>query len=246
MGHYQITDLQNQQEHLSATQYDIRITNLARFILRKIKKQGTFIDIGAGNGLVLRFFRDRGFKVAGMELSQELVDAMKKNPTMRGIELSQGNIVEENGKENFDYVLASDVIEHIEDDRKALKNLFSFVKPGGLLILTVPAHSHLFGKRDKAWGHHRRYDKKDLLDKLKVLDGTVEFATQWNLLGHFPYFFSEKILQKPINETLRHSQSLVSRMVRKIIELELRIEELFGFSPIGLTLVVGFRKAVRT
>lgn len=245
MGHYQATDLQNQQEHLSSTGYDIRITNLARFILRKIKKQGSFIDIGAGNGLILRFFRDQGFDVSGMELSQELVDAMKKNPEMREIKLSQGNIVEKTGAGNFDYVLASDVIEHIEDDKKALKNLFSFVKPGGLLILTVPAHSHLFGKRDKAWGHHRRYDKKNLLSKLKELDGAVEFVSHWNLLGYFPYFFSEKILKRPIDERLRHSQSTISRIVRKIIEMELRIEELFGFSPLGLTLVVGFRKTSR-
>ena len=243
MGHYQVADLQSQQELLSSTNYDLRITNLARFILKKIKyKKGKFIDIGAGNGLVLRFFKDRGFEVTGMELSQELCDAMKKNPQMRGIEVVQGNITEKKGSENFDYVLASDVIEHIEDDRKALKNLFSFVKPGGLLILTIPAHSHLFGKRDKAWGHHRRYDKKVLLDKLSILQGKVEFITYWNLSGYFPYLISEKVLRKPINESMRHSQSFVSRMVRKIIELELRTEEFLGYALLGLTLVVGIRK----
>ncbi len=244
MGHYQVSDLETQQELLSSGDYDLRITNLARFILKKIKKQrGKFIDIGAGNGLVLRFFKNHGFDVTGMELSRNLCEAMKKNPQMKGIEVVQGNIIEKKGKEEFDYVLASDVIEHIENDDLALKNLFSFVKPGGLLILTVPAHSHLFGTRDKAWGHYRRYDKKLLLDKLSALQGTVEFVSFWNLLGYFPYFIFEKILHKPVNETMRHSQSPISKTVRKLIELELRAEEAAGFSPIGLTLIAGIRKA---
>ena len=244
MGHYQISDLQDQQELLSSNSYDLRITNLARFIYRKIKnKKGSFIDIGAGNGLVLRFFRDRGFTVTGMELSQELCDAMKRNPEMGGISIVQGNITQKKGAESFDYVLASDVIEHIKDDKKALQNLFSYVKKGGLLILTVPAHSHLHGKRDVAWGHFRRYDKKDLLAKVRALkESRVEFATFWNILGYPPYFFSEKILKKPINEKLRHSQSVFSRIVRAGIDAFLRMEEMLGGSPIGLTLVVGVRK----
>lgn len=243
MGHYQVADLHSQQELLSSTDYDLRITNLARFILKKIKnKKGSFIDIGAGNGLVLRFFRNHGFDVTGMELSQDLCNAMKKNPQMDGIEILQGNIVEKTGKENFDYVLASDVIEHIKDDEKAIRNLFTFVKPGGLLIITVPAHSHLYGKRDEVWGHYRRYDEKILKDKLSKLSGNIEFLSYWNFLGYFPYFISEKVFKKPINEKMRHSKSFLSRVVRGIIELELRTEELLGYTPLGLTLVVGIRK----
>ena len=244
MGHYQVSDLQDQQELLSSTSYDLRITNLARFIYKKIgKKPGSFIDIGAGNGLVLRFFKDRGYSVTGMELSQELCNAMKKNPQMKNITIVQGNITEKRGNESFDYVLASDVIEHIKDDQKALQNLFSYVKKGGLLILTVPAHSHLLGKRDMAWGHFRRYDKRDLVEKVSKLKGSrIEFATFWNGLGYFPYFFSEKILHKPINEKFRHSQSRISKLVRKGVEVILRLEEFFGGSPLGLTLVVGVRK----
>lgn len=241
--HYIASDLHGQQTLLSSTKYDLRITNLARFIFRKIKKPGSFIDIGAGNGLILQFFRDKGFEVTGMELSQKLVDSMKKNPSMRGITVVQGNITDEKGKETFDYVLASDVIEHIRDDMKALHNLFSFVKPGGLLLLTVPAHSFLFGKRDEAWGHCRRYDRKNLVENLGRLEsGNVELVTYWNFFGFFGYFIAEKIFKKPINEEFRYSNTFKNKAIRKIAEVFLRIEELFGFSPIGLTLLVGVRK----
>lgn len=243
MGHYTLSDLTSQQKTLSSSDYDLRVTNLARFIYKKIKKRpGTFLDVGAGNGLILRFFRDRRYQVTGMELSLSLCEAMKKNPTMEGIRIIQGDISKKKGKGDFDYVLASDVIEHIKNDAGALENLYSFVATGGLLILSVPAHSYLFGKRDTLWGHFRRYDRASLLKKLSILKGSVEFVTYWNFLGFFAYFLYEKILQKPVREDFRYKKTFMSRIFRSCLDFLLKIEEFSGFSPIGLTLVVGIRK----
>lgn len=243
MGHYVLSDLSSQQKLLSASDYDLRVTNLARFIYRKLPvKKGSFIDIGAGNGLLLRFFRKKGFKVSGMELSPALCEAMKRNPTMKGITILQGDISKKKGNEEYDVVLASDVIEHIKNDETALANLFSFVAPGGILILSIPAHSFLFGKRDKLWGHHRRYDKDRLIKKLTRLRGQIEFVTYWNFVGFFAYFFYERILGKPIREDFRYKKSFTSRITRTLLDFLLKIEEFLGYSPIGLTLVAGIKK----
>ena len=129
MGHYTESDLNSQQLTLTKRDYDVRITNLLRFIYKKMKvKKGSLIDIGAGNGLALQFFRDKGFSVTGMELSKKLCGEMKKNPLMQGINIVQGSITQSRGNAEFDYVLASDVIEHIEDESLAIQNLFSYVK----------------------------------------------------------------------------------------------------------------------
>lgn len=56
-----------------------------------------------------------------------------------------------------DLVCLFDVLEHIPDDRAALNSLHTVVKPGGLLVLTVPAYQWLFGPHDAAHHHHRRY-----------------------------------------------------------------------------------------
>lgn len=247
MAHYTLSGLNLQQKTISQQDYDLRVTNLARFIYRKINKilrgrKGKLIDIGAGNGLVLRFFKNKGFEVTGMELSPVLCKAMKKNPKMVGIKIIQGNISKRQGLEVFDTVLASDVIEHVEDDEVALSNLYSFLKPGGILVISVPAHSHLFGKRDKLWGHYRRYDKNQLITKIKELKGKVEFVTYWNFVGYFAYFFYEKILNKPIREDFRYKSTFFSAVTRSILDFLLKIEEFLGFSPIGLSLVVGIRK----
>lgn len=243
MGHYILDDLENQQRVLSSGKYDLRITNLARFIYKKIKdKKGNLIDIGAGNGLILRSFRQKGFEVSGMELSPDLCKAMKKNPQMKGIKIFQGDISQKRGEAEYDIVLASDVIEHIRDDKKALDNLFSFLKPGGHLVITVPAHSHLFGKRDKLWGHFRRYDKNYLVKQLSILPCEIIAITYWNFVGYFAYFFYERVLGKPVKENFRYSSSLSSRLYRSFLDFILRIETFLGYVPWGLTLVAIVRK----
>ena len=243
MAHYTLCDLGSQQKNLIEQGYDLRVTNLARFIYKKIgKKPGNLIDIGAGNGLILRFFRDKGFRVTGMELSKAQTELMSRSPLMAGIKVIQGVISKVQGVEDYDYVLASDVIEHIKDDEKALKNLFSFVKPGGLLILSVPAHPHLFGKRDKLWGHHRRYYKDVLKRKLNELNGDLIFITFWNFVGYFAYFFYEKILGKPIKEDFRYSASLSGKVSRGFLDFLLKLEELLGFVPWCLSLVAAVKK----
>lgn len=246
-------DLVSQQEKLSSIDYDLRISNLAQFIHKKIQKNVEsahtslrFIDVGAGNGLFLKYFKRLGYSVSGIELEKDQVEMMKKDPQLKGVPLSQGDITKKTGKEEYDIVIASDVIEHIEDDEKALRNLWTYVAPGGLLIITVPAHMYLYGKRDKAWGHFRRYSKNDLLKKInKNIPQTkykVTFATFWNFVGFFAYGFYEKILQKQINENMRYSNSGFSKSVRNILDRILKSESAIGGTPIGLTLIVGVKK----
>jgi SAM-dependent methyltransferase len=243
MGHYIQSDLKSQQKKLASQDYDLRVSNLALFILKKLpSSKASLIDIGAGNGLVLRIFKQKGFLVSGMELSPALCEAMTKNPRMRGIDIFQGDISQKKGNEQYDIVLASDVIEHISNDQLALKNLFSFLRPGGVLVVTVPAHSHLFGKRDKLWGHFRRYDKTYLTKQLSTLLGKIEFVSYWNFVGYFAYFFYEKILGKAVKENFRYSSSLSSRLFRGFLDFILRLEAFVGYVPWGLTLVAIVRK----
>ncbi len=242
-------DLNSQQEHLAAINYDLRITNLARFINSRlrtsdVRRQRTkLIDVGAGNGLVRKFCKNRGFDVTSIGLEAELVEKKKKDPQLKNIPVSQGDITKLTGKGNYDVAIASDVIEHIKDDKKAIANLWSFIKPGGMMVITVPAHSHLYGRRDVAWGHFRRYDKKDLKNKIQNLKSAqIQTLTFWNFVGYFVYFFYEKILHKQINEEMRYGKSFKNKIVRSILDFILKTEEMIGGLPLGLTLVAVVRK----
>lgn len=237
-------DLGTQQLTLASSDYDLRITNLARFIYSKLPvKKGALVDIGAGNGLILKFFKPKGFDVSGIELEKDQVHQMQQDYKLKDVAIAQGDITRMKGKETFDVVIASDVIEHIENDFNALTNLFSFVKKNGYLVITVPAHMHLYGKRDKNWGHYRRYDKQELMRKLQSLEGCkVQSIRFWNVLGYFAYFFFEKILNQPIRESFRYKKTPISQAIRFVSDLILRAEELLGGPPIGLTLVVVVQK----
>jgi SAM-dependent methyltransferase len=65
-------------------------------------------------------------------------------------------------REAFDLVCAFEVLEHIEDDRGALASWLRHVRPGGWLLLSVPAGRRRFGPTDVKAGHYRRYDRNDL------------------------------------------------------------------------------------
>lgn len=237
-------DLSTQQLTLVSSEYDLRITNLARFILKKLPiHTGSLIDIGAGNGLVLKFFKDRGFMVSGIELEKDQVHQMRQDHRLKGVFLKQGDITTLRGKPIYDVVIASDVIEHIEDDTTALQNLYSFVAPGGYLVITVPAHMHLFGKRDTAWGHFRRYDPSMLSKQLsKLAHSSAVGYWQWNMIGYVMYYFYERILHRPIEEKFRYNQSLLSRTLRIVLDGILRIEAWLGGVPRGLTLIAIIQK----
>jgi SAM-dependent methyltransferase len=247
-------DLGSQQNQLANMKFDLRISNLASFIYSNLKnylKGKKLLDVGAGNGLFLKYFKNKGFDVSGYELEKELVANMKKDHELKGVFITQGDITQMTGNAENDLVIASDVIEHIKDDVLAIKGLWSFVSKDGILVITVPAHSFLYGKRDKMWGHFRRYDMKDLLAKIEKAVGQndknyeIVFAKQWNMVGFFVYAFYEKVLKKSINEKMRYSNSPISQFVRMILDLILKFEEKIGGSFLGLTQVVGVRKIDR-
>jgi SAM-dependent methyltransferase len=80
----------------------------------------------------------------------------------------------------FDLIALPDVLEHVEQDAEALKALYTKLKPGGRLLLTVPAFMFLRGPHDDAHHHFRRYTKPPLLRLLQEAGFTVDFASYYN------------------------------------------------------------------
>lgn len=65
-------------------------------------------------------------------------------------------------------VICSEVLEHIDDDRQALKEIHRVLKPAGRLVVTVPLHRHYWRRDDEIVGHHRRYELDQLIDALRA------------------------------------------------------------------------------
>lgn len=96
----------------------------------------------------------------------------------------------------FDSVVCINVLEHIQDDDKALNNIYSLLKNEGYLILLVPAHKFLFGEIDKSIGHFRRYNKKSLITILKNKGFKTEKVRLINMIGAIGWLISSKFFSE--------------------------------------------------
>ncbi len=88
--------------------------------------------------------------------------------------------------ESFDLITCIDVLEHIEDDRAALVELSRVLRPGGLLVLSVPAFQFLWGDHDTLYGHHRRYRTGEVRERLAAVGLEVTRATYFEPLFLVP------------------------------------------------------------
>jgi len=79
-------------------------------------------------------------------------------------------------------VLCLDVLEHVEDDTGSLERLYAAMRPGAVLLVTVPAGPGLFSAHDRALGHRRRYARSELAGKLSSAGFEVSFISHFNTL----------------------------------------------------------------
>jgi glycosyltransferase involved in cell wall biosynthesis len=99
----------------------------------------------------------------------------------------------------LDTVISLNVVEHIEDDRAALKQFFDGLVPGGHAIVLVPAHPKLYTACDKSLGHFRRYTESELRTKMEEVGFKVVQLGQFNRLGTLGWWVSGKLGKKDLS-----------------------------------------------
>lgn len=152
---------------------------LARMVVGYGKNASASLDFGAGMG-----------RFAAIARSHDLPPVcVEPDPVLRGQLAVDGFEVAADivdlPEQSIDYIYSLNVLEHIEDDQKALDNLFARLRPGGTLFLYVPAFQILYSEMDRLVGHFRRYRKAELAAKLVAAGFTVQRAAYADALG-FP------------------------------------------------------------
>jgi SAM-dependent methyltransferase len=137
------------------------------------------LDAGCGSGRTLEELVDYG-TVSGLELSPDAADVARG----RGCGEVQVGRLEELPwpSDNFDLITCLDVIEHVPDDRAALRELRRVSNPGGWLLATVPAYQALWSYHDVANHHYRRYERATLRAAVTDTGWTLERMTSFNTL----------------------------------------------------------------
>jgi SAM-dependent methyltransferase len=138
--------------------------NIVKLITKNFPKNSAnppkVLDFGAGQGSLAILVKDAsGISPECLELDPTLITQLRS----LGLESinSLGGLTD-----NYDFVYTSNVLEHIKDDSSALKNIYRSMKPGGELLIYVPAFQRLFSDMDRQVGHVRRYGKSELRRKV--------------------------------------------------------------------------------
>lgn len=144
-------------------------------VVRRFSPDAAFLDIGGGNGFVARGLIQSGITCALIEPGIDGALAARA----RGIDPVICARLEDAGLPRGSVAATGmfDVLEHIEDEQAALRQVNELLTAGGRLFLTVPAYSFLFSADDAAAGHYRRYTVSNLSRALARSGFRVEFAS---------------------------------------------------------------------
>ena len=138
------------------------------------------LEIGCGNGNVLRHLHQTcaGHMVVGMDAFEEGLRLARHRNCPR---LVRGDATQHPFRSQFDLVGLFDVLEHVRDDERLLEQIRGILRPGGVLLITVPARKSLWSYFDEASGHCRRYELDELRRKLDQAGFQVEYLTPYML-----------------------------------------------------------------
>ena len=157
----------------AADNYNSAIEDLIRAIPGAT---GRVLDVGAGTGEFSRRLRDGGAQVTCVE----------PDPALRGLLVGSGFVAHasiEDAIAPFDLITMVNVLEHIEADVEALRQLRSRLSPDGRIFVFVPSLQVLYSRFDRAIGHHRRYSRAALREALEQAGFVVDSLRSFDSLG---------------------------------------------------------------
>jgi SAM-dependent methyltransferase len=200
------------------------------------------LDAGCGSGRTLDELTDYG-QAWGVDISPLAVEAAHRrgHPQVRVGPIEQLPF----GDERFDAVTCLDVIEHTPDDRASLAELRRVTRPGGLLLVTVPAYQALWSRHDEANQHYRRYRRRDLRAAAADAGWDVVTDTYFNSLLLAPAAVV-RIAQRHRRAQAGSDLDMTPTRLNGLLELPLRLEarllSVGARLPFGLSLLAVLRR----
>ncbi|QQG42859.1 MAG: class I SAM-dependent methyltransferase [Candidatus Giovannonibacteria bacterium] len=218
---------------------------LRLFCAQKVERA---LDIGCGTGFNAALLGNFSKNIFGLDFSDVAADLAKKlNPDFT---LIKGEFPKIHLHEQYNIVTLLDVLEHIENDGAALKQIEELLAPGGLALITVPAFDFLWTEHDKLLHHKRRYTKTGLRDMIR---SNTNLAI--NKLSYFNFFmfapiFGFRALRKILNLNEGESDFFMlpkplNYALEKIFSLEARALRLINF-PFGVSVICVLQKPARS
>jgi SAM-dependent methyltransferase len=143
------------------------------------------LEIGCSGGPLMQRLRTAGYTdVTGIDVSEPAIELAHARGVLN-TSLMDGAALEF-ADARFDLVIASDVLEHIENEGTALREWSRVLKPGGQALIFVPGHTYLWSEHDVVNHHFRRYSRQGLVDAIERAGLQAKRSSFWNAAMFFP------------------------------------------------------------
>jgi SAM-dependent methyltransferase len=209
----------------------------------RLPARARILDAGCGSGRNMVEFARHGI-VTGIELSETSVCLARKREVGDVVE---GSVLDMPfDADAFDVAASLDVIEHLEDDLQALRELRRVVAPGGALLVTVPAYQWLWSGHDEINHHHRRYTRRSL-QRIGEQAGWQQVRTTYFNSLLLPAAILLRVLDRFSRRTTESSLDLwippepLNWLLQRPLALEAALIGRGGRIPAGLSLLAVFR-----
>lgn len=208
-------------------------------LLKNTPRNCKILDIGCSSGVFLKDLENLGFNsdnLFGIDISEKAISNSKINGLKNTFVMDAQNITL---KETFDIIVASDCLEHLENDEKALSNWKNLLNKDGKMFVFVPAFMSLWSYHDEVNMHFRRYTKKELSSKLENENLEIIKSSYWNFFLFVPVYFFRKISSvlnqnKSGESDIQIGNSVINKLLLRLIIFENKLLKKINF-PFGVT-----------
>lgn len=201
------------------------------------------LDVGSCSGTNLLMLKQIGVvDFVGVDMDKEVQEYCRQTGLGR-VEVGDACSLDHPGK-SFDIALATDVLEHIDDDTTAAKELFRVLAPGGVALITVPAFKILWGPNDTQKHHKRRYRKSQIESVLKDAGLEVEESFFFNFILFFPILFFRLMARWIGDESIKEGEvigPIANRLLVPLFWLDIKLARYIRV-PFGVSLCVVARR----
>lgn len=216
-----------------------------QFSLMKPYLGNRLLEIGAGTGRITALVAKTGshdelIAVEPSPTAFRMLQGYAGNlPKTRLMMMEAANLLPEYNN-HFDSVYSVHVMEHIEDDRQFLETMLALTRPGGKVIILVPAVPFLFSDLDRNIGHYRRYNKKMIRTLIRDLPVNTRHMAYNNLLGVAGslYFSKFRKINYQKDDAAKNNFFGIYRFFSEYVVPGIRMFERFMPVPIGLNLTI--------
>jgi len=151
----------------------------------RLPHEAAILDVGCSGGPLMLALRATGYQnLTGIDVSESGIELARQRGLANVSVMDGSNLAF--ADKSFDLLIASDVLEHIENEEAALREWVRVLRPGGTLLVFVPAHSYLWSQHDEINHHFRRYSAQHLRTVLRTAGLRIERLSYWNNFLYFP------------------------------------------------------------